>query len=341
MTAVLTPPLSVVAAVVAALQAHDAVVAVGGSGLLAALGLVDAVRDWDVTTDAATQAVEAALADVPGLTVTAAPSGEAGYATRARFLVHGIDHDVDVLVGFALLDHEHVVSLPTRVTRMWRGLPIADPAVWLRAYRLLGRHQRADLLQRWLDGDARQHPSSWLKPAGLASQLRRLPGRLVDDRPAVAPLDCLQPSMAGLLRTCCDAGVPHVVVGALVDLDRILLGHRSPSRRWYPDVWDLPGGHVEQGESEVEALIRELREELDLRVLERDVVAVARLHLGDGSESSLTLSIWRVRHWQGVITNRAPDEHDLLRWFTAGDLAGLAPAHADYPSLLQGVLEGR
>ncbi len=88
-------------AVVSALQSEGAVAAVGGSGLLAALGLVDSVRDWDVTTDAATQTVEAALAGVAGAVFSAAPAGEAGeagYATRARFIVHSEDHDVDVLV---------------------------------------------------------------------------------------------------------------------------------------------------------------------------------------------------------------------------------------------------
>lgn len=134
--------------------------------------------------------------------------------------------------------------------------------------------------------------------------------------------------------------MPRVVVGALVDRGRILLGHRNPSRRWYPDVWDLPGGHVEQGESEVEALVRELSEELDVQILERDVVAVTRLHLGGGG-SPLTLGIWRVRRWQGAITNRAPAEHDLLRWFAAGDLPDLALAHADYQPLLPQLLHGR
>jgi len=135
--------------------------------------------------------------------------------------------------------------------------------------------------------------------------------------------------------------VPHVVVGALVDIDRILLGHRSPSRRWYPDVWDLPGGHVEQGETEGEALVRELNEELDVRVLERDLVAVARLHLRSGGEADVTLGVWRVRRWQGTPRNRCLDEHDLLGWFTAGDLAGLALAHADYEPLLQELLTQR
>lgn len=32
------------------------------------------------------------------------------------------------------------------------------------------------------------------------------------------------------------------------------LVHRAPTRQWYPDRWDLPGGHVEVGESPAEAL---------------------------------------------------------------------------------------
>ena len=40
----------------------------------------------------------------------------------------------------------------------------------------------------------------------------------------------------------------RVVCAALVRGRRVLLGHRSPGRRWYPDVWDLPGGHMVDGE---------------------------------------------------------------------------------------------
>jgi 8-oxo-dGTP diphosphatase len=44
----------------------------------------------------------------------------------------------------------------------------------------------------------------------------------------------------------------HIVVcGALVENGAVLLVHRSPTRRAYPDLWDLPGGHVEAGESEL------------------------------------------------------------------------------------------
>jgi len=29
----------------------------------------------------------------------------------------------------------------------------------------------------------------------------------------------------------------------------VLLCHRHPNRQWYPNVWDVPGGHIEADES--------------------------------------------------------------------------------------------
>src|SRR5690349_1557820 len=58
----------------------------------------------------------------------------------------------------------------------------------------------------------------------------------------------------------------QIVAALLRDGDRVLLCHRSAARRWYPDVWDLPGGHVEAGETPGAALVRELREELGITI---------------------------------------------------------------------------
>ena len=135
--------------------------------------------------------------------------------------------------------------------------------------------------------------------------------------------------------------VVEVSVGALVEDGRVLLVHRSPSRRWYPDVWDLPGGHVEPGESGLEALTRELDEELGVQVRADDCEPVTTLDLtaGDGV-GRLQLSIWSVRRWSGAPVNRCPDEHDQLGWFAADDLAGLTLAHDHDPDLLAGLVRG-
>ena len=48
--------------------------------------------------------------------------------------------------------------------------------------------------------------------------------------------------------------------------DKILLIKRTDSM--WGDVWSIPGGHIEYGETAEEALIRELKEELALAVID-------------------------------------------------------------------------
>jgi len=62
--------------------------------------------------------------------------------------------------------------------------------------------------------------------------------------------------------------VHRVVAAALLRHGRVLLSHRSPRRTWYPDVWDLPGGHIDVGESPERAVSRELLEEVGVTVEE-------------------------------------------------------------------------
>jgi hypothetical protein len=143
------PGTEVLRTVLAALADAGIAAAVGGSGLLAALGLADHVRDWDLTTDADPRAVEAALTSA-GIPYIPQPSGDDTYATRARLHVDGGDHDIDIIVGFAVRTGETIHELPTRITGHWLGLPLADPAVWADAYHLIGRHTPAATLETWL-----------------------------------------------------------------------------------------------------------------------------------------------------------------------------------------------
>ncbi|MFJ8692299.1 NUDIX hydrolase [Streptomyces roseolilacinus] len=56
-------------------------------------------------------------------------------------------------------------------------------------------------------------------------------------------------------------------VGAVIlDGDgRAFAQRRGPDRRLFPDCWDVVGGHVEPGESLLEALVREVAEETGWR----------------------------------------------------------------------------
>ncbi|TDQ51432.1 NUDIX hydrolase [Actinorugispora endophytica] len=66
-----------------------------------------------------------------------------------------------------------------------------------------------------------------------------------------------------------DDGRRWVVGAVIVDADgRAFAQRRAPHRAIFPDSWDIVGGHVEPGESVVEALAREIREETGWRLTE-------------------------------------------------------------------------
>src|SRR5690554_2704407 len=146
MTAVSHPPLAAVSEIVADFQRRGWPVAVGGSAVLAAFSLIDSVRDWDITVEAAPTDVVAALREA-GFSAIDATSVEAPFATALRLTIVLSDHEIDVLVGFALRDGDRIVDIPVRVSTVWNGLPIAHPADWELAYRLMGRENRANALR--------------------------------------------------------------------------------------------------------------------------------------------------------------------------------------------------
>ena len=111
----------------------------------------------------------------------------------------------------------------------------------------------------------------------------------------------------------------EVVVGALVREGRVLLVHRSPNKHAYPDIWDLPGGLIEAGESELGALTRELHEELGVQIATDTASRLCRLTIGPAGEPAL-MSAWLVRDWQGTPANVAPEEHDDIGWFGLEEL---------------------
>jgi 8-oxo-dGTP pyrophosphatase MutT (NUDIX family) len=115
----------------------------------------------------------------------------------------------------------------------------------------------------------------------------------------------------------------EVVVGALLRGGQVLLAHRGPQKHAYPGVWDLPGGVIEEGETELVALARELHEELGVRIATGSASHLLRLTVGPEDDSA-RLSAWLVNAWEGTPANTAPEEHDDLGWFDLEELPALA-----------------
>lgn len=127
--------------------------------------------------------------------------------------------------------------------------------------------------------------------------------------------------------------------GMLVRDGRLLLGKRAAHRRNYPGVWDLPGGHIEPGETPEWALVRELREEIGVTPVVWRALDVVHIPLtSTAPHDVLRLHIFLVTAWDGEPRNLLPDEHDAIAWLTPGEAAALPLAHGSYPALFQRAL---
>lgn len=108
----------------------------------------------------------------------------------------------------------------------------------------------------------------------------------------------------------------------------VLIGKRSADRASYPGVWDVVGGHVEEGESLEAAARRELREELGIEIEIADLVLVDTVQLPE-----VELTVFATTTWLGEPRNVATDEHEALGWFTPADIAQLEISDARLPDL--------
>ncbi len=123
-----------------------------------------------------------------------------------------------------------------------------------------------------------------------------------------------------------------VVVGLLYEHARVLLCHRSPDRRWYPNVRDFPGGHVEPDERPERALQREMLEELGIRIDQSKGAPFVRRQV---AEADLDLRAWLIVSWAGTVTNHELCEHDEIGWFAREEVAGLPLADSSYVGMIE------
>ena len=128
-------------------------------------------------------------------------------------------------------------------------------------------------------------------------------------------------------------GPVREVVGAAVVDDLVRPTRLLAARRTEPPAlaggWEFPGGKIDPGETAVQALHREVLEELGVRVALGDQV-VGPL---DGGRWPLGES-WAMTVWFAVVTSGEPapiEDHDQLRWLTKDELAAVPWLPADLP----------
>lgn len=125
-----------------------------------------------------------------------------------------------------------------------------------------------------------------------------------------------------------------ILVVAAIVVDRLELPRRvlAARRRRPPPGWEFPGGKVEPGEAPLDALRRELLEELDIHV-----TIGAELVPPNGSAWPIS-GRYEMRTWFTEIVVGAPEpgpDHDQVRWLTRDTLDAVGWLPADDPIVAQ------
>ena len=126
------------------------------------------------------------------------------------------------------------------------------------------------------------------------------------------------------------------VVGALLfNSERRILACRRPPQDVWAGWWEFPGGKIDEGETEKEALRREIMEELGIIVNPKSRVASLQYEYED---RFVSLSIWDC----GVVDQESIDvkEHDLISWLDQSSLNTVKWLPADEPLIKEWMRSG-
>ena len=115
------------------------------------------------------------------------------------------------------------------------------------------------------------------------------------------------------LRVCC----------AVIERGGKLLAARRPQGRQLAGKWEFPGGKVERSETDEQCLVREVFEELGVRV---EIVRKLEEQPIEGSYICLVPFLCRL-----TLGEPQPLVHEALQWVSAAELPTLDWAPADIP----------
>jgi 8-oxo-dGTP diphosphatase len=104
---------------------------------------------------------------------------------------------------------------------------------------------------------------------------------------------------------------------------KFLIGKRLPGGEM-GERWEFPGGKVDEGETPVEAIIREFREEMDVTVSVAEHIATVEFSNKNGRSSLLAFHLILPDDPEITLA-----EHSAVRWATLEEIEGLSFVDSD------------
>src|SRR3989344_250623 len=123
---------------------------------------------------------------------------------------------------------------------------------------------------------------------------------------------------------------------------KVFLPMRAASKKFFPSVYELPGGHIDFGENMIHGLKREVKEELGVDICVGDPFYEFTYHNSVKGSHSIEVIYFAKLAGSAEDIKLEPEDHSEGGWFSREEAIkalrlGRAP---DQTNTLQGVLKG-
>ncbi len=119
----------------------------------------------------------------------------------------------------------------------------------------------------------------------------------------------------------------NVAVGVIINAENQILISKRLDHLHQGGKWEFPGGKIEAAETTSQALIRELKEEVDLTILSTEPLMTQSF---DYPDKHVLLDIHLVRHFSGHAQGL---ESQLVQWVSFADIGNYTFPDANYAIL--------
>ena len=103
-------------------------------------------------------------------------------------------------------------------------------------------------------------------------------------------------------------------------VEKVFLPKRAATKKFLPDVYELPGGHIDFGEDIIDGLKREIREEFQVDIKIGDPFYVFTYKNEVKGSHSIEVDFFATFENPDVNIKLNPGDHSEYRWFAESDI---------------------
>lgn len=93
--------------------------------------------------------------------------------------------------------------------------------------------------------------------------------------------------------------------------------HQRTNTHFFDNHFSVPGGHIDDYESPIDCVVREGKEELNVKINPKDVVMANVIYRVKKSDDEVRIDFcFFINKWEGTLKSGEPHKHSKPKWYS-------------------------